>query len=68
MSKVKGNGVSVFKKTDESDEDFIKRFKKKILRAGIMKEYQSKIFFEKPSTIKRKKRLKAIRMIKNLNS
>lgn len=54
-------GISVKLRNYERFEDLIKRFKKKVTRSEILKEIRKKEFFEKPSSIKRKKKLFAIK-------
>lgn len=49
-------GICVVKRKNESDEDFIRRFRKKFSKSGIMREYKEKMYFEKPSDKKRRKR------------
>lgn len=58
------NGVCVVKRKDESDEDLIKRFRKKYSKSGISKEIKDRMYFEKPSDKKRRKKAQSIRMIK----
>ena len=52
-------GVCVVRRKNESDEDLIRRFRKKFSKSGIMKEYKEKMYFEKPSDKKRRKRAQA---------
>jgi small subunit ribosomal protein S21 len=52
-------GICVVKRKNESDEDFLRRFRKKFSKSGIMKEYKQKMYFEKPSDKKRRKRAQA---------
>ncbi len=58
------NGICVVKRKDESDEDLIKRFRKKYSKSGISKEIKDRMYFEKPSDKKRRKKAQSIRMIK----
>ncbi len=48
----------------ENGDNLIRRFKKKVLKSGILKEVQDRMYFEKPSTKKRIKRNRAIKAIK----
>jgi len=57
------SGICVVKRKDESVEDLIKRFKKKFGKSGITKEVKEKMYFEKPSDKKRRKRSQSIRNI-----
>lgn len=58
------SGVCVIKKRGESVEDLIKRFKKKFSKSGISKEVREKMYFEKPSDKRRRKKAQSIRAIK----
>ncbi len=58
------SGICVVRREGEKDEDFIKRFRKKFSKSGLAKEYRDRMFFEKPSDKKRRKRLQSIRLIK----
>ena len=42
----------------------IKRFRKKYSKSGVAKEVRDRMFFEKPSDKKRRKKVQSIRMIK----
>lgn len=52
-------GICVVKRKDEPDEAFLRRFRKKFSKSGIMREYKEKMYFEKPSDKKRRKRAQA---------
>lgn len=52
-------GVCVVRKKHETDEELLRRFRKKFSRSGIMKEFKEKMYFEKPSDKKRRKRAQA---------
>jgi small subunit ribosomal protein S21 len=53
------SGVCVVKRKTESDEDLLRRFRKKFSKSGLMKEIKEKMYFEKPSDKKRRKRAQA---------
>ena len=57
------SGVCVVRRDGESDEDFVKRFRKKFSKSGISKEFKDRMYFEKPSDKKRRKRIQSIRLI-----
>lgn len=57
-------GVIVERRNYEDIENLIKRFNKKVSKSGILKELQNRTFFEKPSSIKRRKKILAIKTIK----
>ena len=52
-------GICVVKRKGESDEDLLRRFRKKFSKSGIMKEFKEKMYYEKPSDKKRRKRAQA---------
>ena len=56
--------VSVKARKGEDTEVLIKRFKKKVSKAGITKEVRDRMYYEKPSDKKRRKKAQAIRNIK----
>lgn len=55
------NGICVVRRDDENTEDVIKRFRKKFSKSGLIKELREKLYYEKPSDKKRRKRLEAER-------
>lgn len=55
------NGICTVKRDDESNEDVIKRFRKKFSKSGLLKEFREKMFYEKPSDKKRRKKIEAER-------
>jgi len=57
------NGICVVRRKGESVEDLIKRFRKKWSKSGIAKELKERMYFEKPSDKKRRKRMQSIRAI-----
>ena len=57
-------GVTVVLREDEDPESLLKRFKKKVQKSGIEREFYQKTFFEKPSVKKRRKRLENLRRMK----
>lgn len=56
--------VWVKKRKGESSEDLIRRFRKKYSKSGITKELRDRMYFEKPSDKKRRKKAQRIRAIK----
>lgn len=58
-NRIEKSGVCVVRRKNESDEDFVRRFRKKFSKSGVMKEYKEKMYFEKPSDKKRRKRAQA---------
>jgi len=58
------NGIGVVKRKNESDEDLLRRFRKKFSKSGLMKEIKEKMYFEKPSDKKRRKRAQAAQVRK----
>jgi len=58
------SGICVVKRKNESDEDLIKRFRKKFSKSGLAKEIREKMYFEKPSNKRRRKKAQSIRLLK----
>jgi small subunit ribosomal protein S21 len=59
---VEHSGICVVRRETESDEDFIRRFRKKYSKSGISRELRERMYFEKPSDKKRRKRAQSIRL------
>jgi len=57
------SGICVVRRKDESVEDLLKRFRKKYSKSGLAKEIRDKMYFEKPSDRRRRKRMQSIRNI-----
>ena len=64
MSKLGATGVYVTRREGEPIEIMIKRFKKKYAKSGIAQELKDKMFYDKPSQQKRKKRLETQKRLK----
>ena len=65
--KAKPVNVEVTLRPNESPERMIKRFIKKVKKEGIQDEWREKhMFFEKPTTKRRRKKLERQRTIKRL--
>jgi len=59
-------GLVVIARYDESIDSLIKRFKKKVNRSGILREFKDSTFYQKPSIKKKRKRIEAaIRRVKD---
>lgn len=56
-------GVCVVRRKGEADEEFIKRFRKKFSKSGIAKEVRDRMFYEKPSQKRRRKKAQSIRLL-----
>jgi len=54
-------GICVISRPGEDPEILAKRFKKKFLKSGVMQEYKERLFFEKPSDKKRRKKRESVR-------
>jgi small subunit ribosomal protein S21 len=52
--KLQGN--SVFAKDNEPFEKLMRRFKKKVQDSGLLQDLTKKEFYEKPTSIKKRKR------------
>tara|TARA_Y100000593_G_C4094482_1_gene230166 strand:+ start:242 stop:448 length:207 start_codon:yes stop_codon:yes gene_type:complete len=46
---------TVYLRRNESTEQLIKRFSRKVKNAGILEEYKKRMYYEKPSVVKRRK-------------
>lgn len=57
------SGICVVRRKGENDEDFLKRFRKKYSKSGIAKELKERMFYEKPSDKRRRKKMQSIRNI-----
>lgn len=57
------NGICVYRKKEESFDVMLKRFKKKVNKSGVLKEYKDKMEYLKPSIEKKKKILESKRRI-----
>lgn len=52
-------GLVVIARYDESIDSLIKRFKKKVNRSGILREFKDSTVYQKPSEKKKRKRIEA---------
>ena len=50
--------VEVFARRNEDTERLIKRFSKKVRREGIIEECKERMYYEKPSRRKRKRKVR----------
>lgn len=57
------NGICVVKREGESDDDLVKRFRKKFSKSGLAKELRERMYYEKPSDRRRRKKAQSIRNI-----
>lgn len=60
-----GKPLEVRLRKDETADRLIKRFMKKVRNDGVLNEFLERRFFEKPSTIRRRKREMSIWNEKN---
>ena len=58
------SGICVVKRKSETIENLIKRFRKKYSKSGLSKELRERMYFEKPSDKKRRKKAQSLRSIK----
>jgi len=56
-------GICVVRRKGESDEDLLKRFRKKYTKSGIARELRDRMYYEKPSEKKKRKKMQSIRML-----
>ena len=52
-------GITVVAREDEPIESLIKRFKKKVMKSEILKDIKRHMYYEKPSRLKKIKRVAA---------
>ena len=50
--------VQVFSRRNETTEQLIKRFSRKVRKEGIIEQYKEKMYYEKPSDKRRKERIR----------
>jgi len=63
LKNTKENGICVITRESESIESLLKRFKRKVTKSDILKEFKLTTEYLKPSVQKRKKSLEARRRI-----
>jgi small subunit ribosomal protein S21 len=51
--------IEVYPKEGESTDSLIRRFRKKVNNSGILKEARKHDFYEKPSAVRRRKKVEA---------
>lgn len=55
--------IKVYFKNHEHPEQILRRFKKAVLREGIMRECSEREYYEKPSDVRRKNKKRKIKNI-----
>jgi len=60
INSINDNGLCVCRKPGENIERMIKRFKKKISKGDLINEIKRKMFYIKPSKLKRLKKMEGI--------
>ena len=58
--------VEVKARNGEPVERLIKRFVKKVKKEGILEEYRDRKYYKKPSEVRRQKKLRRDRIMKDL--
>ena len=58
--------VQVQARKNESTENLIKRFTRKVKNAGIIEEYKRKMYYEKPSEARRRKEARRKKVLAKL--
>lgn len=56
-------GICTVRRKDETGDELLKRFRKKYSKSGLAKEIRDKMFYEKPSDKRRRKKMQSIRQI-----
>jgi small subunit ribosomal protein S21 len=57
------SGICVVRRNGESFEELLKRFRKKFSKSGLSKELRDRMYYEKPSDKRRRKKMQSIRLI-----
>ena len=57
------SGICVVRRKGESDEDLLRRFRKKFSKSGLAKELRDRMYYEKPSDKRKRKKMQSIRLI-----
>jgi small subunit ribosomal protein S21 len=60
--------VQVKARRNESTENLIKRFSRKVKREGILEEIKNRKYYEKPSVKRRREKVRRKRILKKLFS
>ena len=55
-------GICVIRRKGEDGESLLKRFRKKYSKSGISKELRDRMYYEKPSNKRRRKKAQSIRL------
>ena len=56
--------TQVFSRRNETTEQLIKRFSRKVRKEGIIEEYKERMYYEKPSDERRRKKKRAKKQMK----
>jgi small subunit ribosomal protein S21 len=57
------SGICVVRRKGESDDELLKRFRKKFSKSGLAKELRDRMYYEKPSDKRRRKKMQSIRLL-----
>lgn len=57
------SGICVVRRKGETDDELLKRFRKKFSKSGLAKELRDRMYYEKPSDKRRRKKMQSIRLI-----
>ena len=57
------SGICVIRRKGETDDELLKRFRKKFSKSGLAKELRDRMYYEKPSDKRRRKKMQSIRNI-----
>lgn len=56
-------GICVVRRKGESDDELMRRFRKKFSKSSLAKEVRARMYYEKPSDKRRRKKMQSIRLI-----
>jgi small subunit ribosomal protein S21 len=57
------SGICIVRRKDETSDELVRRFRKKYSKSGLAKEIRDRMFYEKPSDKRRRKKMQSIRQI-----
>jgi small subunit ribosomal protein S21 len=57
------SGICVIRRKGETDDELIRRFRKKYSKSGLAKELRDRMYYEKPSEKRRRKKMQSIRLL-----
>lgn len=56
-------GICVVRRKGETDDELLKRFRKRYSKSGLSKELRDRMYYEKPCDKRRRKKMQSIRLV-----